>query len=309
MFILSFFILKERHMQKLSDYTDLFLHYMEDAKNSSPKTLENYSLWLNRLIEYTDDMDLSDVKPLILLNYRSHLKQKWCGKRTINYHLVAIRSLLKFLLKNDVDCLSPEKVELAKQEPREVTYLTAEEVEKVIHAPLEREENYLKQSRDVLILHMLYSTGLRVTELITLKTSDIPTDSHQIRIVGKWRKMRSVFLNKQTRALLQSYLAQQKKMWIESEFLFLSLSNNSRGRKMSRNAVEHLVKHYSALMGIEKKVTPHTLRHSFATVLLKKWADLRSVQAMLGHASITTTQIYTHVDDKHLQEVHTLLDE
>lgn len=295
-------------MKKLSEYADLFLHYMEDAKNASPKTLENYSLWLNRLISFTEDIDLVALKPLILLNYRSHLKKKWFASRTINYHLVAIRSLLKFLAKNDVDCLAPEKVELAKQEPREVTYLTADEVQMILDAPYTRESWELKQIRDLLILNMLYSTWLRVTELTSLRRSDIPRDSHQVRVIGKGRKMRSVFLNKETLSLLQSYLAQCKSAWIQSEFLFVSLANNSKGKKISRNAIESLVRHYSTLVGIDKKVTPHTLRHSFATALLKKGADLRSVQAMLGHASITTTQIYTHVDDKHLQEVHKLLD-
>ncbi len=290
----------------LTDYIDLFLDYLQEAKNASPKTIENYSLWLNRLVKFFGDVDISIITSLGLLDYRMHLSKKKLSKRTVNYHMVAIRSFLKFLHKHDIACLSPQKVELAKQAPIKVSFLTQIQVEQLLSAPHTYEKKDLKRARDIAILSLLYSTWLRVTELISLKITDISDDSKQFRVIGKWNKLRSVFLTQKARITMQNYLDLRTD---NSPFLFISLSKNSYGKSLSRNAIASLVKHYSALVGIKQKVTPHTLRHSFATALLKKWADLRAVQTMLGHASITTTQIYTHVDDKHLQEVHWLLDD
>jgi site-specific recombinase XerD len=160
-------------------------------------------------------------------------------------------------------------------------------------------------ARDEAILWFLYGTGLRVTELTSLDRSDIRSDSKQFSIIGKWSKLRSVFMSQQARDKLVSYLKIRSD---DSDYLFISLSNNSYGQRLTRNSVEDIVKKYKNLAGIHKKVTPHTLRHSFATTLIKKGADIRSVQTLLGHASITTTQIYTHVDDRYLSKVHELLD-
>lgn len=283
----------------------MFLHYLREAKNSSPKTIENYTLWLNRMVQFIGDWYLDDITSFALLDYRMYLSWKDLSKRTVNYHMVAIRSFLKFLHKHDIDCLNPEKVELAKQVPIKVSFLTQDEVDALLQAPMEYEIDELKQARDVAILSLLYSTWLRVTELISLRITDISSDSKQFRVIGKGNKLRSVFITKQARKDLQNYLAVRDDI---SPYLFISLSMNSYGKALSRNSVAALVKRYAKLVGIQQKVSPHTLRHSFATSLLKKWADLRAVQTMLGHASITTTQIYTHVDDKHLQDVHSLLD-
>lgn len=160
--------------------------------------------------------------------------------------------------------------------------------------------------RDEAILHTLYGTGLRVSELIGLKRTDIKLDSNQFRVIGKGSKMRSVFFTKQAREKLERYLAARTD---DTPYIFVSLSNFSTYKQLSRNSIEELVRTYAKQAGIDKKVTPHTLRHSFATSLIKKGADIRSVQTLLGHASITTTQIYTHVDDKYLKKVHDLLDE
>ncbi|HPC34506.1 MAG TPA: tyrosine-type recombinase/integrase, partial [Candidatus Absconditabacterales bacterium] len=240
-----------------------------------------------------------------ILDYRMYLNSLNLSKKTINYHIVAIRSFLKFCLKNDIDCMSPEKLELSKIPNREINYLLEEEVEKIMQAPFLVKQNDLKRKRDSAILWMLYGTGLRVSELISIKRSQINPETKQFSVVGKGSKIRATFLTKNAKEALVEYL---KARTDDSDYLFISLSGNSMGKALSRNSIEDIVRNYASLAGIEKKVTPHTLRHSFATTLLKKGADIRAVQTLLGHSSITTTQIYTHVDDKYLKEVHSLLD-
>jgi len=241
-----------------------------------------------------------------LLDYRMALHKNKLNVKTINYHIVAIRAFFRFVLKNDIDCMSPDKLELAKTAPREVNYLDEKDIEKILAAPLAYAKNTLKQVRDIAILQFLYGTGLRVTELITLQKKDIKLDSNQFSVVGKGSKLRSVFATKNAINALKIYREMRTDT---SPYLFISLSRNGFGEHLSRNSIEEIVRKYAALAGISKKVSPHTLRHSFATALIRKGADIRAVQTLLGHASITTTQIYTHVDDKHLQKVHDLLDE
>ena len=282
-----------------------FLFYLEYEKNTSQKTLENYSLWLNRFVSYIWNVDVRDINSMMVLDYRMYLNQLWLSKKTINYHVVALRSFFKFCIKNDIDCIAPTKLELAKMPTREVNFLTEEEVQDILQAPLQYENNEIKRARDYAILNVLYSTWLRVSELISLKKSQLDTWSNQFSVMWKWSKIRAIFLTDTAKSALDQYLSLRTD---DSEFLFVSLSSNSTWKPLSRNSVEALVKYYKDLVWIKKKVTPHVLRHSFATSLLKKWADLRAVQALLWHSSITTTQIYTHVDDKYLQNVHKLLD-
>lgn len=281
-----------------------FLFYLEYEKNTSQKTLENYSLWLNRFVSYIWNVDVRDINSMMVLDYRMYLNQLWLSKKTINYHVVALRSFFKFCIKNDIDCIAPTKLELAKMPTREVNFLTEEEVQDILQAPLQYENNEIKRARDYAILNVLYSTWLRVSELISLKKSQLDTWSNQFSVMWKWSKIRAIFLTDTAKSALDQYLSLRTD---DSEFLFVSLSSNSVWKPLSRNSVEALVKYYKDLVWIKKKVTPHVLRHSFATSLLKKWADLRAVQALLWHSSITTTQIYTHVDDKYLQNVHKLL--
>ena len=283
-----------------------FLFYLEYEKNTSQKTLENYSLWLNRFVSYIWNVDVRDINSMMILDYRMYLNQLWLSKKTINYHVVALRSFFKFCIKNDIDCIAPTKLELAKMPTREVNFLTEEEVQEILQAPLQYENNEIKRARDYAILNVLYSTWLRVSELISLKKTQLDTWSNQFSVMWKWSKIRAIFMTEKAKAALVDYL---KARTDGSEYLFISLSANSRGQQLSRNSVEEIVKKYKNLAWIKKKVTPHTLRHSFATTLLQKWADLRAVQALLGHSSITTTQIYTHVDDKYLKWVHDLLDD
>jgi site-specific recombinase XerD len=282
------------------------MFYLQYEKNVSPKTLENYSLWLGRFANYLWNIDVGKIKSMHALDFRMHLKSIWLTIKTINYHIVALRSFLRFLLKNDFDCISPDKLELSKIPPREVNYLEDDEVKSILDMPVKIWKNPLQIARDEALLWFLYWTGLRVTELISLKKDNIKADSKQFYVIWKWSKMRSVFMTSQARDKLKKYLLSRAD---DSDFIFISLSRNSFGDGLTRNSVEEIVRRYAQLAGIKKRVTPHTLRHSFATTLIKKWADIRAVQTLLGHSSITTTQIYTHVDDKHLQKVHDLLDE
>ena len=281
-----------------------FLFYLEYEKNTSKKTLENYSLWLNRFVSYIWNVDVREINSMMILDYRMYLNQLWLSKKTINYHVVALRSFFKFCLKNDIDCIAPTKLELAKMPTRDVNFLTEDEVQEILQAPLKYENNEIKRTRDYAILNVLYSTWLRVSELISLKKSQLDTWSNQFSVMWKWSKIRAIFLTDVAKSALDQYFSVRTD---DSEYLFVSLSSNSIWKPLSRNSVEAMVKYYKDLVWIKKKVTPHVLRHSFATSLLKKWADLRAVQALLWHSSITTTQIYTHVDDKYLQEVHDLL--
>jgi len=293
--------------QKLSALLEKYMFYLEYERNVSPKTRENYSLWIGRLILFLWDIDIQKITRMDILEFRMLLTKQWLAVKTINYHIVAIRAFLKFLLKNDIDCISPEKLELAKTMPREVNYLTDAEIENILKSPkIISPKNPLKCARDEAILHTLYGTGLRVTELIGLKRTDIKIDSTQFAIIGKWSKLRSVFTTKIARKKIESYLRMRTD---DDPYVFVSMSNNSVGNHLTRNTIEEIVKTCAKYANIDKKVTPHTLRHSFATSLIKKWADIRSVQTLLGHSSITTTQIYTHVDDQHLKKVHDLLDE
>lgn len=292
--------------ENINNLIDKYIFYLQYEKNVSPKTIENYSLWLNRFSNYVWEINIQDLKSMYVLDFRIHLKNTGLNIKTINYHVVAIRSFLKFLLKNDFDCISPDKLELSKIPPREVNYLEDDQVQSILSMPIQHGSTPLQIARDEAILRFLYGTWLRVTELINLKKDNIKADSKQFYVIWKWSKMRSVFMTAQAREKLKKYLLSRAD---DSDFIFISLSRNSFGNNLSRNSIEEIVRKYAKLAWISKKVTPHTLRHSFATTLIKKWADIRAVQTLLGHSSITTTQIYTHVDDKHLQKVHDLLDE
>lgn len=291
-------------MHKLSFLIDNYIIYLQYEKNASVKTIENYTLWLNRFLKFAWDISPTDMSSFLVLNYRKHLDKMWIWVKTINYHIVALRAFLKFLAKNDLSAISPEKLELAKTAPRTVSFLSDEEIEKLMEMPSMHEKKELKRLRDETILLTLYGSGLRVSELIWLKKENIKIESNQFWIIWKWSKIRSVFFTEKAKNKLMEYLDKKNK---PSEFLFINFSNNNSKNSITRESVEKLVKQYAKLAGIDKKVTPHTLRHSFATSLLQKWADIRSVQVLLGHSSITTTQIYTHVVDKHLEKIHDLL--
>ena len=292
------------------------MEYTEVAQNKSPKTLENYSHYLKRFQDFlAQDMDPKELDLKKIQNYRLFLNRflDYRGRnlsiKTQNFHIIALRAFLKYLAKNDIKSLSPEKIELAKIPARTVEFLSAEELKRLFCAVDKNKKNGV---RDLAIMETLYSSGLRVSELISLNREQVDLKRREFMIRGKGRKPRIVFLSKSAGEKIEEYIKTRKD---EFKPLFI---NNGRGYKkkdiilsmdgekmrMSRMAVENVVRKYALMAGIIKKVTPHTLRHSFATELLINGADIRSVQEMLGHSSITTTQVYTHITNKKLREVH-----
>jgi len=296
-------------MNSISENVKKFIDYLNIEKNYSQNTINNYSFWLNRLSVYLEVIKnkkfIEEIEAMDIFEFRSFLYSEWLSKKTINYHIIALRSFFKFLNKNNIKTLAIEKLELSKLDPREINFLLEDEVKKILSMPEKFEKNELKKYRDLTILYILYGSWLRVSELISLKKSQLSLWNNQIKIVWKWRKERAVFIMKKALEYVKKYLSLRKD---ESDFLIISLSKNSYWKPLSRVSVETIVRDYASLAMIDKKVTPHTLRHSFATTLLLKWADIRSVQALLGHSSITTTQIYTHISDKYLKDVHSLID-
>ena len=230
-------------------------------------------------------------------------------KKTQNYYLIAVRSFLKYLTKIGITSLPADQIELAKIAERQIDVITAEELKRLLDAP-NQEKDPLKKARGKAILELLFSTGLRVSELCSLN-SDLDLTRDELSIRGKGGKVRVVFLSEEAKATVREYLKLRKDM---SDALFVKVgtekANNLMKEKdeetegLTRRSIERIVKHYAISAGISKKVTPHVIRHCFATDLLSNGADLRSVQALLGHANINTTQIYTHVTDKHLRDVH-----
>ena len=279
---------------RMSKMLDYFVEHLSYTKNASQKTIENYTHRINRAIEILWNPLVNEIKPFDILTLRRELNNENLSLKTINYHIVALRSFFKFLIRNDIDCISPEKLELSKLPPREVDFLMDEEIEVLLNAPYRYAKTEIQKLRDSVILHVLYGSWLRVSELLSLDRNDIVPWEKQFSIVWKWSKLRSVFFRREAMDWIERYLALRTDNY---DPLIISLSKNSYWKRMSRNSVEELVKKYAFMIGLEKRVTPHVLRHSFATALLKRWADIRSVQTLLGHSSITTTQIYTHVDD------------
>lgn len=299
---------------KLSDAIDDFITHCEIGKYQSKKTVENYRHYLRRFEDFaTSKIDTSRINNELLKKYRlylHHLHIEGQGVtlsvKTQQYHLIALRAFLKHLAKNDIESLSAEKVELPKVEPRQVDVLSRNELDDLFSSIDVTGRNGL---RDIAILHLLYSTGLRVSELSNLNREDVSTSRGEFRVRGKGRKLRIVFLSDDARDHVTAYIDSRTDNWVP---LFISNSNRSDGdivrggerRRLQPQAIERIVRLCAVRAGILKKVTPHTIRHTFATELLKNGADIRSVQEMLGHASITTTQIYTHLTNQRLKEVH-----
>ncbi len=230
-------------------------------------------------------------------------KERTLSKKTQNFHLIALRAFLTFLVKQDIPSLSPEKIELAKEEQREVSFLSREELEVLFNTI---DVKNPAKIRDRAMIEMLYSTGLRVSELVSLNRDRVNLERGEFMIKGKGRKTRIVFISKRAIEWLTKYLDTRKDSFPP---LFINRIKrkdilDAEKRRLSTVSVEEIVRKYARLSGLVKKVTPHTLRHSFATQLLMEGADIRSVQEMLGHASISTTQIYTHITNKKLREIH-----
>lgn len=280
-----------------------YLEYLEITKGRSVKTIENYDRYLTRYLTFSKAKSPADITDASIREFRLWLNRQpaptgTLKRKTQNFHLIALRSFLKYLTRRDIKSLQPEKIELAKVPERSLDLITSVELERIMKAP---DLSTLKGLRDKAILELLFSTGLRVSELCSVD-SDIDLSRDEMSIRGKGEKIRVVFLSPSAKKAVADYLKVRKDM---EEALFV---NYGRGKKkpgrLTSRAVEMIVKYYAIKSGITKKVTPHVIRHSFATDLLENGADLRSVQALLGHANIQTTQVYTHVTDKHLRDIH-----
>lgn len=281
-----------------------FLEYIEIERGRSVKTVENYDRYLSRFIAQMKITDVKDITEENIREFRMWLnRQPGTGKdsmkrRTQNYYLIALRAFLKFLRKRGLESTSPERIELAKLPERHLDLISPAELDRLMKAADGTDEKAL---RDKAMLEMLFSTGLRVSELCSLD-SDIDLSRDELSVRGKGEKVRVVFLSPSAKDAVRAYLKARKDM---GEALFVNIAKGrERGERLTPRSIERTMKIYAAKAGITKKVTPHIMRHSFATDLLSNGADIRSVQQLLGHASINTTQIYTHVTDAHLKEVH-----
>ena len=326
-----------------------FLEYCEIGKNQSKRTTDNYKHYLSRfynfaLQEHVDKPEGITIE--LIRQYRLYLNrlENDNGEKVLklisqNYHLIALRAFFKYLAKQDIKSLSPEKIELPKNPQRQVEFLEHDELDRLLNATNQEKEE-LPRLRDAAILQTLFSTGLRVSELASLKKESINLDRREFTVRGKGSKLRLVFLSDEAAEAIKKYLAKRKDV---SQGLFVGHSNIGKaaedtGKKLTEKSIkaaqkrvekemasqsptpkdksakklsgltprqiQRIIKKYCKIAGIIKKVSPHTLRHSFATDLLQNGADIRSVQTLLGHASITTTQIYTHITNQGLRDIH-----
>jgi len=302
-----------------------FIEYTEIEKGRSLNTVRNYEHYLNRFFEFSRAKKASDITDSLLREYRLWLNRQptfakatagkvsaeTLKKKTQNYYLIALRAFLKYIAKRGVKVLSPEVIELAKVGERQIDLITSEELNRLLDAP---DPTTLRGLRDKAILETLFSTGLRVSELCSLPR-EINLESDEYSIRGKGEKVRVVFLSEEAKRSIKNYLNKRNDL---DDALFVQVSEIKEKKTESKNknkkldeatpltprSVQRIIKHYAIKAGISKKVTPHVVRHMFATDLLSNGADLRSVQMLLGHANISTTQIYTHITDKALRDTH-----
>ncbi|MDO8676257.1 MAG: tyrosine-type recombinase/integrase [Candidatus Azambacteria bacterium] len=292
----------------LKDYLD----HLEIEKNRSIKTRVNYERYLKRFLEFSKVLKPEQITSEMVRQYRLWLNRQpsfapqsgasegkpgGLKKITQNYYLIGLRNFLKYLAKRDIKTLSADKIELGKQSERQVSFLEGNEIERLLSAPA-------VASRDKAILELLFSTGLRVSELCSLNRDSVNLKSGEFAVRGKGDKVRLVFLSETAKEAIKNYLEKRKD--IDPALFIRNMKNFNKADdlRLTSRSIERFMKYYAAKAGLSKKITPHTLRHSFATDLLMNGADIRSVQELLGHSNITTTQIYTHVTDKKLREVH-----
>ena len=296
-------------MQFIKAKTD-FLEHLEIEQNRSQKTIANYDHYLTRLSDYAGDIAVKDINQELVRKWRLWLNRLGTNvsdeleKTTLNYHLIALRSFLKFCHKRGLECMPPDTIELARTKRPQVTFLNEEELGRMFDQP---DTSTVAGLRDRAILELLFSSGLRVSELVGLDKDHINLKRREFMVRGKGQKDRPIFISPEAAEWLEKYL---EKRGDTVKPLFIryggrkTIDRSGNYHRLTARSVQRLVAHYALLAGITKHVSPHTLRHSFATNLLMNGADLRSVQAMLGHSNIATTQIYTHVTDPHLKAVH-----
>ena len=295
---------------EIKDLKTRFLEYIEIERGRSLKTVGNYDRYLSRFFNTAGIKKLSDISEEAIRKFRLELNrsngikikgqsQTTMKKNTQNYHLIALRSFLKYARKTGHTTVSPDVIELAKVGGRELDLLSVTDLNRLLSTPNGSE---LKDLRDKALLELFFSTGLRLSELCSLNRDlDLSKDEFSIR--GKGEKVRVVFLSDQAKSCIKAYMAKRADM-NDALFVPLAKTEDKKNARLTPRSIQRIVQHYAIKAGISKKVTPHVLRHSFATDLLSNGADLRSVQMMLGHANIATTQIYTHVTNKQLREVH-----
>ena len=292
-----------------------FLQYVEIEKGRSLNTVRNYDHYLTRFIEATKLKNPKDITDTTVREFRLWLNRQEAKKekghapatlkkRTQNYYLIALRAFLKYLARRGVESLPPDRIELAKVPERSLDLITIEELERLLNSP---DTTTVRGLRDKAMLEMFFSTGLRVSELCSLPR-DINLKLDELSVRGKGEKVRVVFISEQAKKSVKEYLDKRDDM---DDALFVQivgknekLAKKRDSMRLTSRSVERIIKHYAIKSGISKKVTPHVIRHSFATDLLRNGADLRSVQILLGHANINTTQIYTHVTDNQLKKIH-----
>jgi len=288
-----------------------FLEYLELERNTSQLTIKNYDHYLKRFLEFAGDIDPKNIDLNTVRKYRLFLSRftdpktkKGLKRVTQNYFMIALRAFLRYLARVDIETLSPEKVELGEAEPRPLKILDDAHLKQLLDAPDVTKKDGI---RDRAILETLFSTGLRVSELASLNRDTINLNRKEFGIIGKGGKERVVFISDSAADWLQKYLDVRKDSFKPLFIRFqgrIDPSDNGQSMRLSPRSIERTVEKYVKNLGFAVKATPHTLRHSFATDLLINGADIRSVQEMLGHSNISTTQIYTHVTNKHLKDVH-----
>ena len=287
-----------------------FLEYLEIEQNRSQKTIANYDHYLTRLTDFAGDIKIAEIDDELVRKWRLWLNRLGTNtsdelqRITVNYHLIALRSFLKFCAKRNIAALSPEKIELARVHRKQVTFLNDEELKRLFEQP---DLNSLIGTRDRAILELLFSSGLRVSELVNLNRDHINLKLREFSVRGKGQKDRPVFISLEATKWIENYLDKRQDAMSP---LFIRYSGSQKDdrsgnfKRLTARSVQRLVSRYAQLAGITKHVHPHVLRHSFATDLLINGSDIRSVQVMLGHSDISTTQIYTHVTDQHLKQVY-----
>ncbi len=299
------------HEQKyVSDYILDFIEHLEVEGGRMPRTAENYEFYLNRFVEFAGDITPDQITAELLRKYRLWLNRyksldgNELAMITQSYHLIALRGFLKYFSRRDIPSLAPDKIELPKTHRKQVTFLHYDEVVRLLEEIDTNEESGL---RDRAIMELLFSSGLRVSELVNLNRDHINTKRREFMVRGKGQKDRPVYISESAADWVEQYLAARQDTLAP---LFISYSKNVEAntsgdyRRLTARSIQRMVSKYARLAGITKHVSPHTMRHSFATDLLMNGADLRSVQSMLGHSNIATTQIYTHVTDAHLKDVY-----
>jgi site-specific recombinase XerD len=279
-----------------------FLDYLEVEKGVSIKTAENYSLYLERFAQFIDETPLEQISPAQISKYRIWLARfvneqgLSLGKATQGYHLIALREFLRYLSKKDIKTITAEKIELPKSKRRELETLSVDEVRQMLQVWNQSNQASL---RNQAILELLFSSGLRVSELVSLDVARVNLKTREFSVRGKGSKDRLVFVSERASEAIKNYLSLRGDSDPRAP-LFVSDS----GSRLTTRSIQRIVAGSALKAGIVKKVTPHTMRHSFATSMLREGADIRSVQSLLGHSNIATTQIYTHVADVHLKNTY-----